>query len=86
MSQKAKDQLTDTAQIFLHLLEQFAKLNKTHCMNLLILENESQDVISPNCGEFQLYSYKNLVDSDEKSKIRTHQTLNKSKYFRNYHY
>ena len=55
-------------------------------MNLLILENESQDVISPNCGEFQLYSYKNLFNSDEKSKILSHQTLNKSKYFRNYHY
>ena len=37
MSQKAKDQITDTAQNFFHLLEQFAKLKKSHCMNLLIL-------------------------------------------------
>ena len=28
MSQKRKDQLTDTAQNFFHLLEQFAKLKK----------------------------------------------------------
>ena len=28
MSQKTKDQLTDTAQNFFHLLEQFAKLKK----------------------------------------------------------
>ena len=35
--QKTKDQLTDTAQSFIHLLEQFVKLKKTHCMNILIL-------------------------------------------------
>ena len=78
MSQKTKDQLTDTAQNFFHLLEQFAKLKKTHCMNVLILENSIQDIISSNCGEFQLYFYKNLFDPDEKSKILSHQTLNKS--------
>ena len=77
MSHKTKDQLTDTAQNFFHLLEQFAKLKKTHCMNLLIL-NDIQDLISPNCREFQLYIYKNLFDLDERSKIRSHQTLNKS--------
>ena len=47
-------------------------------MNVLILENSIQDIISPNCGEFQLYFYKNLFDIDEKSKILSHQTLNKS--------
>ena len=77
MSQKTKDQLTDTAQNFFHLLEQFAKLKKTHCMNLLILD-DIQDLTSPNCREFQLYIYKNLFDLDERSKIRSHQTLNKS--------
>ena len=78
MSQKTKDQLTGTAQKFFHLLEQFAKLKKTHCMNVLVLENSIQDIISPNCREFQLYFYKNLFDPDEKSKILSHQTLNKS--------
>ena len=77
-SQKTKDQLTDTAQNVFHLLEQLAKLKKTHCMNVLILENSVQDLISPNCGEFQLYFYKNLFDPDEKSKILNHQTLNES--------
>ena len=78
MSQKRKDQLTDTAENFFHLLEQFAKLKKTHCMNILILENQIQDLISPNCRQFQLYFYKNLLDPDEKSKILSHGTLNKS--------
>ena len=78
MSQKTKDQLTDTAQNFFHLLEQFAKLKETHCMNVLILENSIQDLISPNCGEFQLCFYKDLFDPDETSKILNHQTLNKS--------
>ena len=78
MSHKTKDQLTDTAQNFFHLLEQFAKLKKTHCMNIVILENQNQDLVSPNCWEFQLYFYKNLFDRDEKSKMLSHGTLNKS--------
>ena len=77
MSEKTKDQLTDSAKNFFHLLEQFAKLKKTHCMNVLILEDTIQDLISPNCGKFQLYFYKNLFDPDERSKILSHQTLNK---------
>ena len=47
-------------------------------MNILILENQIQDLVSPNCGEFQLYFYKNLFDPDEKSKILSHGALNKS--------
>ena len=43
MPQKTKDQLTDTAQIFFRLLEQFANLKKTRCINLLILENTIQN-------------------------------------------
>ena len=77
MSQKTKDQLTDTAQNFFHLLEQFAKLKKIHCMNLLILENTIQNLTTPTCGLFQLYLYKNLFDPDEKSKILNHQRLTK---------
>ena len=78
MSHKTKDQLTDTAQNFFHLLEQFAKLRKTHCMNILILENQIQDLVSLNCGQFQLYFYKSLFDPNKKSKILSHGTLNKN--------
>ena len=78
MSHKTKDQLTDTAQNFFHLLEQFAKLKKTHCMNILILENQIQDLVSPNCGQFQIYFYKSLFDPNKKSKTLSHGTLNKS--------
>ena len=46
-------------------------------MNLLISENDTQDLISPNCRELQLYFYKNLFDLDERSKIQSYQTLNK---------
>ena len=35
MSHKQKDQLTDTAQNYFHLLEQFAKLKGTCCMNII---------------------------------------------------
>ena len=61
MSQKTKDQLTDTAQKNFHLIEQFAKLKKSHCMNLLILKNAIQEITTDTCGEFQLYFYKNLI-------------------------
>ena len=47
-------------------------------MNVLILENSVQDLISPKCGEFELYFYKTLFDPDEKSKILNHQMLNES--------
>ena len=77
MSHKRNNQLKDTAQNFFHLLEQSAKLKRTHCMNILILENQIQDLTSPNCGQFQLYLYKKLFDPNEKSKIVSHKTLNK---------
>ena len=46
-------------------------------MNILILENEIQDLTSPNCRQFQLYFYKSLLDPDKKSKIASHKTLSK---------
>ena len=75
---KQKGQLTDTTQNFFHLLEQFAKLKKTKCMNILILENTIKNLVTSTCGLFQLYFYKNLFDPDKKSKILNHQTLNKN--------
>ena len=36
LPQKVRSQLTETAQNFFHLLEQFAKLKKTRCMNIII--------------------------------------------------
>ena len=44
MSHKVKDQLTDAAQIIFHLLEEFTKLKKTECMNILILENNVESI------------------------------------------
>ena len=76
MSHKQKDQLTDTSQNFFHLLEQIEKLKRTHCMDILILENQIQDLTNPNCGQFQLYFNKILFNPDEKSKIVSHKTLN----------
>ena len=78
MQQKTKIQLTETAQNFFHLLEQFGKLKKSRCMNILILENAVQNLISATCGSFQLYFYKSFFDPDEKSKIINHKILNKS--------
>ena len=78
MAHHKKDQLTDTAQDFLHLLMQFAKLKRTNDKNILILENSIQNATAPNCGLFQIYFYKNLFDPEEKNKIINHENLNKT--------
>ena len=78
MSQKTKDQLTDTAQKKFYLLEQFAKLKKSHCMNLLILKTAIQEITTDTYGEFQLYFYRNSFDPDHQSKILNHQKLTKN--------
>ena len=77
LPQKVRSQLTETAQNFFHLLEQFAKLKKTRCMNIIILENKIQNLLSGDCGPFQFYFYRNLFDPFEKSAIIEHKTWNK---------
>ena len=47
-------------------------------MNIIILENRVHDLLTTNCGSFQLYFYKNLFDPEEKSKILHHQKLTKN--------
>ena len=64
MSQKTKSQLTETAQNLFPLMEQFAKLKNSQCMNIIILENRVQNLLTTNCGPFQLYFYKNLFDPE----------------------
>ena len=46
-------------------------------MNILILENNVQNLVSSTCGKFQLSFYKDLFDPYEKSKIISHDNLNK---------
>ena len=77
LDQKAKSQLTETAQIFFHLLEQFAKLKKSNCMNIIILENTIQEIETSTCGQFQLYLYKNLFDPGNESNTVSHKKLSK---------
>ena len=69
MPNNKKEQLTNIAQNFFHLLKQFEKLKNTTDMNILISENNIEDIVSSNCGIFQTYFYKNLFDPEEKSKI-----------------
>ena len=78
MPQKSKSQLTETAQHLFHLFGQFAKLKQSRCMNILILENRVQNLLTSDCGPFQLYFYKNLFNQDKQSKIFQHQKLTKN--------
>ena len=75
---KTKSQLTETAQNLFHLMEQFAKLKNSQCMNIIILENRVQDLLSADCGLFQLYFYKNLFNPEEQSKNLHLQKLTKN--------
>ena len=77
LDQKGKSQLTETVQNFFHLLEQFAKLKKSNCMNIIILENTIQEIETSTCGRFQLCLYENLFDPDNKSNIISHKKLTK---------
>lgn len=77
LEQKTKGQLMETAQIFFHLLDQFAKLKQTRCTNIIILENRVQNLLSADCRPFQLYFYKNLFNPYELSKIVRHKQLTK---------
>ena len=47
-------------------------------MNIVILENAVQNLLSATCGSFQLYFYKNLFDPCERSKILNCQRLTKN--------
>ena len=47
-------------------------------MNILILENRVQNLLTSDCGPFQLYFYKNLFDPEEQIKIVQHQKLTKN--------
>ena len=78
MSNQKKSQLNETATYFFHLLYQFAKLKKTNKMNIVILENDSQELTSSTCGIFQLYFYKHLFDPSIRSTILEHKNLNKT--------
>ena len=71
-----KEQLTDTAQNFFHLLNEFSKLKRTNEMNTLIVEHPVQEITHSSCCLLQSYFYKNILDPDEKSKIINHATLN----------
>ena len=70
-----KELLNDTAQNFFHLLQQFAKLKKSTKMNIVIVENDLQELMSSTCRIFQLYFFKNLFDPCIQSKIINHQRL-----------
>ena len=58
-------------------MQQFAKLKRSDEMNIVIVENDLQELLSDTCGIFQLYFYKNLFDPSDKSKIISRESLNK---------
>ena len=72
-----KVRLTETAQNFFHLLAQFARLKRTKDMNILTVKHPVLELTRSTCGLSQLYFYKNIFNSQEKSKITNNETLNK---------
>ena len=72
-----KGSINRYSQKLFSFVRTICKIKKDSLYEHLILENQIQDLTSPNCGQFQLYFYKNLFDPDEKGKIINHKTLNK---------
>ena len=70
--------LTETARDFFHLLVEFAKVNNlTNEMTVIMMDDEVQELSSDTYGNFQLYFYKNLMDSNKKIKIIHDEKLTK---------
>ena len=69
VSQKTKSQLTETAQNLFHLLEQFAKLKQSRCMNILILENRVQNLLTSDCGYFNCTFIKTYLIQTNRVKL-----------------
>ena len=59
----------NTAQDCFHLLEQFAKLKKTECMNILILQNNVEDLLGSNAVYFNYTFIKTCSIQMKKTKF-----------------
>ena len=71
------EKLTDTAQKFVHLLREFAKLQKTNKMTILIAEHPVQNIIQSTCVYFDCIFIKTYLTQKKKSKIINDEFLNK---------
>ena len=75
---KVLDALSDTASNFFHFIQVFGnKLKLRNFVNIWMVEDRVQDLDSATCGIFQLYSYGNLFNPNENSKIQNKARFNK---------
>ena len=70
--------MSDTASNFFHFIRVFGnKLKLRNFVNIWVVEDRVQDLDSATCGIFQLYSYGNLFNPNENSKIQNIARFNK---------
>ena len=70
--------LSDTARNFFYFVQAFGnKLKLRSFVNIWMVEDRLQDLESATCGIFQIYSYQNLFNPNENSKIQGETKLNK---------
>ena len=62
---------------FFSFIKTIYKIEKHYRYEYFNIRNNVEDIVSPNCGIFQIYFYKNLFHPEEKSKIINHENLNK---------
>ena len=59
------------------IIENSARYEKQNNINIWILEDLIQEIITDTCGAFQIYFYEDLFFPDYDSKIREYKTLTK---------
>ena len=70
--------LSVTARQFFYFVQSFGnKLKLRSVVNIWMVEDRLQDLNTSTCGVFQIYFYKNLFNSGEKSKINGETRLTK---------
>ena len=70
--------LSETARNFFYFIQAFGiKLKLRGFVNIWMVEDRLQDLVSATCGIFQIYFYQNLFYPEENSKIQGNAKLNK---------
>ena len=79
ISKREIESLSDTARDFLSFIQLFGnKLKVRDFVNVWLMQDQTQDLDSVNCGIFQIYSDNNLFNPNVKSKIKSKEKLSKA--------
>ena len=79
ISKREIESLSDTARDFLCFIQLFGnKLKVRDFVNVWLMQDQTQDLDSVNCGIFQIYGDNNLFNPNVKSQIKSKEKLSKA--------